>query len=206
MADVGIDHIIDHVFAVFRGPAGEVSLGESVTQMQHALQVSSLAEAAGASASLVTAALLHDFGHFIAWSRGPPSGPESEGDHALLAADYLGSYWTLEVTEPIRLHVWAVEYLCAEDPGYFESLSPVVRAAFEPIRQLELRTNTMNESLYRRFHENPFGGDALRLRRWDDLGKDPTRKVHDLEYFRRHLEATRRHTYVVRRRRRRATS
>jgi predicted HD phosphohydrolase len=38
---------------------------EPVTQREHALQTAALAEAAGASDALITAALLHDLGHLL---------------------------------------------------------------------------------------------------------------------------------------------
>ena len=39
--------------------------GEPVTQLEHALQTAHLAEQSGASPQLVTACLLHDFGHLL---------------------------------------------------------------------------------------------------------------------------------------------
>ena len=39
--------------------------GDSVTQLQHALQCATQGENAAASAAMITAALLHDIGHLI---------------------------------------------------------------------------------------------------------------------------------------------
>ena len=44
---------------------GSLIYGEHVTQRQHALQCATFAERAGASPSLIVAALLHDVGHML---------------------------------------------------------------------------------------------------------------------------------------------
>ena len=55
----GIEMIAD----LFAGPGARDYLGEAVTIGEHMRQAGALAEAAGAPAPLVAAALLHDVGH-----------------------------------------------------------------------------------------------------------------------------------------------
>jgi len=51
------------IAALFAGPGARDYLGEAVTIGEHMRQAGALAEAAGAAAPLVAAALLHDVGH-----------------------------------------------------------------------------------------------------------------------------------------------
>jgi len=54
---------IDAIAGLFAGPGARDYLGEPVTIGEHMRQAGALAEAAGAPAPLVAAALLHDVGH-----------------------------------------------------------------------------------------------------------------------------------------------
>ena len=61
---------------LFAGPGARDYLGETVTIGVHMRQAGALAEAAGAAAPLVAAALLHDVGHLRDETMGGgPSGP-----------------------------------------------------------------------------------------------------------------------------------
>jgi predicted HD phosphohydrolase len=115
---------------------GERYGGEAISQLQHALQCASLAEAAHASPALISAALLHDIGHLV--------DRHSEGA-AAAGID--------------RLH----EKIGA---GYLEkALGPAA------------------------FIAQPFAEDAVNLRRWDDLAKDPAVDTAGLDHFLPYLQA-----------------
>jgi predicted HD phosphohydrolase len=69
--------------------------------------------------------------------------------------------------EPVKLHVQAKRYLCATAPGYLETLS-------EPSKiSLEFQGGVMNQKEVADFEKNEFYKEAVNLRRWDDLAKDP---------------------------------
>jgi predicted HD phosphohydrolase len=55
---------VDRVARLFAGEGLRSYLGEKVNLATHMLQAGALAEASGAAAHLVAAALLHDVGHF----------------------------------------------------------------------------------------------------------------------------------------------
>src|SRR5262245_20784727 len=57
--------IVDEIQKLFVKHGGSLYGGEAVTQLEHALQAASLAEAEGASPALISAALLHDIGHLM---------------------------------------------------------------------------------------------------------------------------------------------
>jgi phosphonate degradation associated HDIG domain protein len=151
--------------------------GEPVTQLQHALQCAQLAENEGASAALITAALLHDVGHLLEDDFEDAPEHASDRRHEDLGDAFLSKWFGPNVTEPVRLHVAAKRYLCAVDPGYFDSLSPMSR------HSLMLQGGPMSADEVAEFEANPHCKDAVRLRRWDDRGKDPQMKTATLGYF-----------------------
>ena len=155
--------------------------GEAVTQLQHALQSAQLAEQAGAPATLIAAALLHDVGHLLhdlpddAPDQGIDDHHENSGCHSLEAL------FGAEVTEPIRLHVAAKRYLCAVDPGYFDLLS-------EPsVVSLRLQGGPMSVEEVAEFRRHPQCEAAVQLRRWDDIAKAPDAVTPPLSHYARYL-------------------
>src|SRR5471032_1066457 len=115
-----IDQILDRVRL-----GGSAAYGtDGVSQLEHALQCASLAEAAGASTALVIAALLHDVGHLVHSLGGDVARRGIDDRHEARGRDWLGKWFAEDVTGPVRLHVDAKRYLCAVDPGYSVILSP----------------------------------------------------------------------------------
>mgnify|MGYP006306434349 FL=1 len=151
--------------------------GEPVTQLQHALQCAQLAENEGASPALITAALLHDVGHLLEDDFDDAPAHDQDRRHEDLGDAFLSKWFGPDVTEPVRLHVAAKRYLCAVKPGYFDALSPMSR------HSLMLQGGPMSEAEVAEFEANPYCKDAVRLRRWDDRGKDPNTKTATLGYY-----------------------
>jgi hypothetical protein len=108
--------------------------GEPVSQTEHALQCAWLAEQAGASDALVTAALLHDLGHLLIAEHQTLSRSPTElgidDRHQYIALPLLRGAFDAEVREPIRLHVDAKRYLCATRPATSRSSRPIRCAAW----------------------------------------------------------------------------
>ena len=150
---------------------------EAVTQRQHALQCAALAEAENAPASLIAAAFLHDIGHLL--EKDFEAGLRNSEDrfHENLGEIYLKTHFGPEVTEPVRMHVAAKRYLCATDPEYFSKLSPA------SVHTLRLQGGPMNEDEAEAFIAQPYARDAVRLRIWDDCGKDPEMKTEPVDYY-----------------------
>lgn len=143
---------------------------EAVTQQQHALQCAHLAELAGAPAELVAAALLHDLGHLPMATPvlgEPEKAAATDHQHQLVATPFLRATFGDAVTEPIRLHVDAKRYLCRVDASYWSSLSPESKCS------LELQGGVFSDDEALVFVSQPFAADAVALRRWDDLAKNP---------------------------------
>jgi [1-hydroxy-2-(trimethylamino)ethyl]phosphonate dioxygenase len=168
---------VDEIRALFEGGGGRQYGGECVTQRAHALQCAASAEAAGAPASLVVAALLHDIGHLV-HSLGPrPAERGIDDRHEAGGAAWLRRWFGPEVTEPVRLHVDAKRYLCAVDPSYFQTLSP------GSVRSLELQGGPFEAEAAAAFLAVPHATAAVRLRRWDEAAKVAGIATPDIAHF-----------------------
>ena len=160
---------VEAIAELFAGPGARDYLGEAVTIGVHMRQAGALAEAAGAPAPLVAAALLHDVGHLR---------QETDDRHGAAGARWLSQWFGEAVTEPVRLHVAAKRYLCAAEPGYFGLLSP------ESVRTLALQGGPMTPEQAAAFEALPFARDAVAVRRWDDEAKDPAVTPPAFAHFR----------------------
>ena len=175
--------LIDEIFRVFREQGVGAYLGEPVSMTEHMLQSAYAAEQDDAPPRLVAAALLHDYGHFIY------EFPEDAAEHGIdtqheeVAHAFLSEHFGPEVAEPIRMHVAAKRYLCATDPSYLDELSPA------SIHSLELQGGPYSSAEVAAFDESPYAEDAVRLRRYDDIGKVAGLETPDLEHYRPVLEA-----------------
>ena len=159
---------IDAIAGLFAGPGARDYLGEAVTIGEHMRQAGALAEAAGAPAPLVAAALLHDVGHLRS---------ETDARHGTGGARWLSQWFGPAVTEPVRLHVAAKRYLCAAESGYSGLLSP------ESVRTLALQGGPMTPEQAAAFEALPHARDAVAVRRWDDEAKDPAVTSPEFAHF-----------------------
>ena len=175
--------VIDEIFRVFREQGSGAYLGEPVSMTEHRLQAAQAAEQDCAPPRLVAAALLHDYGHFV------HDLPEDSAEHGVdtrheeVAHAFLSVHFGPEVAEPIRMHVAAKRYLCATEPSYLDELSPA------SILSLELQGGPYSPAEVAAFEASPHAGDAVRLRRYDDVGKVPGLETPGLEHYRPVLQA-----------------
>jgi phosphonate degradation associated HDIG domain protein len=175
--------VIDEIFRVFRVYGAEQYLGEPVSMTEHMLQAAYAAEQDDAPPLLVAAALLHDYGHFV------HEFPEDAADHGVdtrheeAGFAFLSEHFGPEVVEPIRMHVAAKRFLCAVDPAYVLELSPA------SIQSLHLQGGPYTAEEVEEFRRSPYAEDAIRLRRYDDIGKVEGMETPDLEHYRPVLES-----------------
>jgi gamma-butyrobetaine dioxygenase len=159
--------------------------GEGVSLGSHMVQTALLAEAEDAPPHLIAAALLHDVGHFLHPDAGTAPTQGHDLQHEALGAAWLSRGFGPEVTAPIALHVQAKRYLCAVEPAYFDDLSAASRLS------LSLQGGPMTLHETEAFALRPGAADAVRLRRWDDLGKDVSRADAGIAQFAEMLAAAR---------------
>jgi gamma-butyrobetaine dioxygenase len=170
---------VDVIGELFAGEGAQDYLGEDVSVAVHMRQTGAVAQASGAPAEQVAAALLHDVGHICG---GTVSGRElmagSDNRHGDAGAAWLAQWFGPEVTEPVRLHVAAKRYLCAVEPGYFGQLSAA------SVYTLSVQGGPMNDAEVAAFEALPQAAAAVTVRRWDDEGKDPDAVTPEFEHFR----------------------
>lgn len=143
---------------------GGLRYGEGVTQMEHALQCAALAEAEDCPPSLVVAALLHDVGHLFEKDENlAETGVDDH--HETVGARVLARLFGDAVCRPIALHVAAKRYLCLIEPQYSAGLSPASQ------RSLALQGGPFNQARAVAFERASYWRDAVKLRRFDDMGK-----------------------------------
>jgi phosphonate degradation associated HDIG domain protein len=170
-------HPIDRIFARY-AEFGSEPYGELVSQRDHMLQCAHLAALDQAPPALVAAALLHDYGHLIADTGEAAERDGVDARHEHRGAAELGEWFGLAVVQPIALHVAAKRYLCAVEPGYLEALSPASALS------LRLQGGPFTPEQVRAFAALPAAEAAIRLRRWDDIGKRLDWATPPLEAYR----------------------
>lgn len=159
--------IVEFIADIFERRGAESYLGEHVTMAAHMLQGAVLAEGEGASDELVAAALLHDIGHYTSEFGTMSLGDVRDNFHEEAGAHVLAPFFPAVISECVRLHVPAKRYLCATDKYYFDSLSEASK------HTLSLQGGPMSPEEVADFETNPFHREAVRVRIWDDKGKQP---------------------------------
>ena len=111
-------NIVDFIVDIFDRRGADSYLGEAVTMSQPMLQAALLAEESGAGDDMISAALLHDIGHYT--NEFPEDALEKGIDnrHDKAGAAVLASFFPESVTACVRHHVQAKRYLCATGAGF----------------------------------------------------------------------------------------
>lgn len=177
---------IDDIIKLFQVRGSQMYGREPVSQAEHALQCADLAQTAGAEPELVAACLLHDLGHLLAIRHdGELAEPGTDVDdvHQLFVLPFLRGVFPDSVLEPIRLHVDAKRYLCRADSGYWGRLTSASK------HSLELQGGVYTTAEAEAFIRLPHAYEAVLLRRWDDLAKQPGKATPDFAHFGAVLEA-----------------
>jgi len=169
--------VISQIIKLFEDKGQRAYEGEGVTQLEHALQSASRAQAEGVPPALVCAALLHDIGHMVNDKGETPTLRGVDDRHQYAAGSYLRRLFPEAVLGPIRLHVDAKRYLCATRPEYYESLSE------DSKRSLKLQGGVFSVEEARRFIGQPHAADAVRVRLWDDAAKVRGARTPGLSHF-----------------------
>ena len=166
---------VERLARLFATTGKRAYLGEAESMAEHMCQTAAGAESAGAGEPLIAAALLHDIGHLIDARAGED---RAQQRHGAAGAEFLGPHFGAEVCEPVRLHVAAKRYLCAAEPGYFDTLTAA------SVQTLGLQGGPMTAAERAGFDAQPHGRAALSLRRWDEAGKTPGRRISGLDHYR----------------------
>lgn len=169
---------LDELVARYEGPVAQKLYDEAVTELVHGLQCAEVALADGADEATIAAALLHDVGHLLVGDLFPIDAPlDRDWKHEQVGARYLSRFFGPAVTEPVRMHVAAKRYLVATDADYAAALSP------SSVRSLAVQGGPMDAAEQRAFEALPGFAAAVRVRRYDDAGKDPAMATRPFRAF-----------------------
>jgi phosphonate degradation associated HDIG domain protein len=165
------------ILHILRSRGQEQYGGEAVSQLDHALQCAALAQAQKANPAMITACLLHDFGHLVHSLEDDTTEPGMDECHEYRAIPWLQPLFPAAVTEPIRLHVQAKRYLCAVDPTYSSGLSTASQES------LRLQGGIFSPEEAAAFITLPYAKAAVQLRHWDEQAKVPGQITPTLDDF-----------------------
>ena len=158
---------------------GHQTYGEGCSQSIHAISCATHAKYDGANNELIVAALLHDIGHFIA-EQNQVIGFDQWGHakHAEIGADWLKELgFPASVYLPIRYHVQAKRYLLSQNKEH-------VNLSLASSITLKQQGGVMTKQEIVKFESSDCFIDALKLRKYDDLGKPTTPMTNDMiEWF-----------------------
>lgn len=174
---------VDNIVRLFL-ERGHATYDHNVSELQHALQCARFAETNGEPAHLVAATLVHDLGHLLQPS---PHGmhladPDHDGHHEEIGAQWLARHFPPALVDPVRLHVTAKRYLCTVDAAYAATLSDSAK------QRMLLQGGPLDVDELTAFENEPCFEEAVRLRRYDDLGNVPMMQTPGLSYYRAALE------------------
>lgn len=144
---------------------------------EHMLQGAHLAEQNGESETIITAALLHDIGHFTSEFGMFSMDDAHDRYHEEAGASVLAGFFPSVVTDCVRCHVAAKRYLCAVDPGYFSKLSDA------SVHSLNLQGGPMDAREVEAFERKPNLEDIVKVRHFDDAGKLPDMAMPDFSHY-----------------------
>jgi len=151
-------------------------IGENLTIAEHMIQTAMLAERNKCSSDLICSSLLHDYGHFVVKDPNQLITNQIDGNHEIIGANYLKTFFSNEIIEPILLHVDAKKYL-TRDKKYFNSLSEASKIS------LKLQGWIMSDNEAKKFEQNKNYKNAIKLRRFDEDAKKQNIKIKNIKDY-----------------------
>jgi phosphonate degradation associated HDIG domain protein len=167
---------LDDVLQTYR-EHGHRHYGEDVTELQHALQCATFAQKAGEAPVVIAAALLHDYGHLCHQLGEDIAEQGVDARHEHIGYCKLKGLFTDDLVDACRLHVAAKRYLCWKEAAYLDALSDASR------KSLHLQGGPMLDDEAHEFESEPHFDLAVRVRRFDDMGKVTDMVTPELDSF-----------------------
>lgn len=169
----------DRLILLFLEQEHSPYIGESISQLQHALQCAYFATQSRADDEVVLAALCHDIGHFCVETT-ELNCMSSYGikEHEKVGSTFLHRLgFSQRLCRLVEGHVQAKRYLVAKSDTYLAQLSPASKAT------LSLQGGMMSPTQCLRFERDPLFKETLNLRRWDESAKIQDLVVPSIESY-----------------------
>ncbi|PSR55850.1 phosphohydrolase [Adhaeribacter arboris] len=183
-----IKNIAEEIIQLYVQHGADDYVGEPVSQLEHMSQCAQLAQQEGYGEDVILAAFLHDIGHICSQQKRAEESMDGFGviRHEKVGADFLRSKGFSErVARLVESHVPAKRYLTFKDPEYYNQLSEASK------QTLEFQGGRMTAEEAAAFEADDLFNLSIRMRRWDELGKETDQPVVELgrfkEMFIRHL-------------------
>ena len=167
-------------------------IGESVTQIEHAVQCALLAEEYCDKTDIlrndfILGCLFHDIGHLIYFNH---TDIKTMGDYGVMNHEYIGSTYlsnlgfNKNICELVENHINTKRYLITTDPKYYNSLSSASKKTFE------FQGGKLNKDEIMKFERSKLFKYHLKLREFDDKAKstepkllNKIKKMNYLDYY-----------------------
>lgn len=162
-------------------------IGESVSQLEHALQCAYFAEQSGHNEEVILACLFHDIGHFASDTNQFQMAELGVVNHEWIGAKLAYDVgFSAKVALLIGNHVNAKRYLASKKPNYYQRLSEASKGT------LDFQGGPMSEQERIIFERHPLFKEILQVRINDEKGKEINLSVPSLDYYvpliRKHLQ------------------
>lgn len=173
--------VIDTVFQLYEKYGQEDYIGEPVSQLEHMSQAAQLALQEGYDDEVVLAAFFHDIGHICALdNKAEQMGAYGVARHEKIGADFLRSYGFPErVALLVENHVQAKRYLSFKHAKYYDQLSEASK------QTLQYQGGRMTAEEAMQFEQQPLFEISIKMRTWDELAKELTIPILDLELLKK---------------------
>ena len=179
---MSIENTINNIFNYYYKFGDKNYIGELVTQNQHMIQAAMLAEKEKQSIYIILASLFHDIGHLVEFNSDKKMGSFGIQNHESIGANFLREN---NIPEPIpslvENHVKVKRYLTFKYKNYYNELSDASK------KTLEYQGGPMKLKESNEFENDPNFEGSLKIRKYDDLAKDPNHKIIDLDYYKNML-------------------
>ena len=166
---------MDKILELYKNFGDSEYLGEDVSKTVHMIQAAYAAEKNNESDYVILACLLHDIGHFLENDNMNGLGVI---EHGKVAGEYLRELGMDEkVCILVENHVTAKRYLVSKNDDYYEKLSDASK------KTLEYQGGRMSLEEMEIFENNIDFRDILRIRYYDDNGKQVGAEIPDLSHY-----------------------
>jgi len=172
--------ITNEIMLLFEKYGAEDYDGEPVSQTSHMIQCAMQAMGDGEDMELILGAFLHDIGHLLKHEMQTEAmGNYGVVNHERIGADYLRAKGFSErICAMVEKHVDAKRYLVAAEPSYRAKLSEA------SLKTLEYQGGPMSSEEMISFRKHPFFEDIIKVRAWDEMGKNSEAILLPLNHFR----------------------
>lgn len=173
------------VMSLFEKYGDSDYIGEPMSITEHSIQTAAACKKNGESEEAQLSCLLHDVGHLLGLEAGNPPGMDGCGteNHEKIGAEFLGKLGFSDTVSYLALHhVDAKRYLCTREEGYFDKLTEASKTT------LGFQGGPMTEAECQEVEKDPRWPLVLRMRTYDEAGKDPTVQEKPPSEFLRDIE------------------